>query len=170
MSWKALPPVLGFDIGTACGWALVEADQVRRSGALDLRPGDHPGHRYLKLSRWLAGECWPENLSVAVEDIRSHSRTDKVSGKKFFGTDAAHVYGGLRAIVEGWAASRSIQVFPIGVGTWKAAIGCSGGSHAPKEEVMRAVRLLGHSPRTQDEADAIGVALHAYRAQRARRS
>ncbi len=161
--WRPSLPVLAFDLGTACGWALVEADRVSRSGALDLRPDGHPGSRYLKLIRWLERTAWPERITVALEDVQNHSRLDTVSGKKYFAVHAAHIYGGFRAVVECWAAAIGAEVLPVGVGSWKAAIGARGGPHAAKAEVMRAIRVLGYAPSTQDEADAIGIGLHAFR-------
>lgn len=158
------PPTLGLDIATACGWALAEADRVSRSGAinLSLRPGDHPGMRYLRLARFLQAGPWPAGLRLALEDVRSHTRRDRATGKAFVATTAAHVYGGLRAIAEAWAASEGVPVLPVGVGAWKSGLGLAG-SHATKDEVMARVRLLGYAPATQDEADAIGVALWAWR-------
>ncbi len=148
------------------GWALAVNDAVRISGSLDLslRGSDVPGRRYLRLARWLEREspAWPAPLVVVLEDVRSHERRDKASGKRTFATTAAHVYGGLRAIIEAWAAASNVPVIPVGVGSWKSGIGLPG-SHAPKEMVMERVKLLGHRPTTQDEADAIGVALHGWR-------
>ena len=166
--------VFGFDIGTKFGWASFSGGALLGSGAhdLSLKAGEHPGQRYLRLAKWLdqgatemirkrgAASC---DVLIAYEDVQSHERRDRESGQRWFATTAAHVYGGLRAIVEGWAAARGYDVLPVGVGTWKAALGCTGGSRATKGDVMRCVRLMQISPATQDEADAIGVAFSAER-------
>ena len=163
--------VLGLDIGTHLGWALAVNDTIRRSGSIDLslRAADVPGRRYLRLARWLEREFAPpfdpDPLVVVLEDVRSHEIRDKATGRRSFGTTAAHVYGGLRAIIEAWAAAKGVAVIPVGVGSWKSGIGLPG-AHAPKEAVMARVKLLGYRPGSQDEADAIGVALHGWRAAR----
>ena len=157
-------PVLGLDIATHCGWALVEADRVVRSGCLRMTPrqGDHPGLRYLQFARFLQAGPWPAGVVLAIEDVRSHARRG-AGGVRSFGVTAAHVYGGLRAIAEAWAATGDVSVIPIAVGSWKKGIGCARGAHASKAEVLRQVQLLGYRPASQDEADAIGIALSATR-------
>lgn len=166
------PPVLALDIGTRCGWALAVDDQLVASGGLDLtpRPGDHPGRRYRRLLEWLdaspaltgLGQVMP-GLLLALEDVRNHGRRDAKTGRVVQGVTAAHVYGGLRAVAEAWACARGVSTCPIGVGAWKQSLGLSGGSHASKEAVFAQVVALGYAPRSQDEADAIGIALHAHR-------
>lgn len=158
------PPVLGLDLALACGWALVEGDKVVRSGRWMLAQAEkHPGDRYLALVRALDAGGWPDHLLVAYEDVRSHRQRDKASGREWFATTGAQVYGGLKGIVLAWAARRRHDVKPIGVGSWKSGLGLRSGAHAAKDDVMQRVRLLGFAPVTQDEADAIGIALHAWR-------
>ncbi|MBX6374578.1 MAG: hypothetical protein IRZ13_10140 [Acetobacteraceae bacterium] len=160
------PPVLALDLATACGWALVVDDRVARSGTLRLpAPGadGHPGRRYHDLLAFLRRGDWPEGLALAYEDVRSHQRTERATGRRWFATTAAHVYGGLRAVAEAWAYDIGARCLPVGVGEWKQGLGCAGGSHATKDEVMRRVRLLGFAPASQDEADAIGIGLYAAR-------
>lgn len=166
------PPVLALDIGTRCGWALAVDDKLVASGGLDLtpRPGDHPGRRYQRLQEWLNGSPAISRLGevqagliLALEDVRNHSRRDRATGRVVTGVTAAHVYGGLRAVAEAWAYGRGVSTCPVGVGVWKQTLGLSGGPHATKEAVFERVVALGYAPRSQDEADAIGIALHAHR-------
>ena len=86
-----------------------------------------------------------------------------LSGKTWFATTAVQVYGGLRANIEAWACAGRHDVLSIGVGTWKAALGCASGAHAGKDEVMQCVSLMGLRPAGEDEADACGVAFAAER-------
>jgi len=157
------PPVLALDLATACGWALVEHDRAVRSGALKLGATGHPGQRYHALLAFLRAGPWPPDMVLAYEDVRSHERRERGTGRRWFATQAAHVYGGLRAVAEAWAFGANARCVPVGVGEWKAGLGCAGGSHAPKAEVMKRIRLFGYSPQTQDEADAIGIGLWAAR-------
>ena len=102
--------------------------------------------RYLRFKRWLselrllAGEIH----GVYFEEVRRH-----------LGVDAAHVYGGLLAILTSWCEEKKIPYQGVPVGTIKKFIASKG--NASKEEVIAAIREKGHTPRDDNEADALAL-------------
>ena len=142
--------ILALDLGTQAGWA-VSGNPIT-SGTVNLksRRFEGGGMRFLRFRRWLyeiietAGR--PEE--VVFEEVRRH-----------MGVDAAHVYGGLLAVVSAFCEEREIPYRGIPIGTWKKAL--TGKGNASKDIVMASVRQKGFKPGSQDEADAIGVLLVA---------
>ena len=141
--------VLGVDPGTKTGWAIaVDGDVIKASGTERLRTKGPEGTRYSQLSNFLnvVFDSWPISV-VAVEDVRRH-----------LGTRAAHVYGGLRAVIALEALRRGIEVIPIPVGTVKKR--ATGRGNADKAAMIKAATALLRRPPTDDnEADAVFVAL-----------
>ena len=74
------------------------------------------------------------------------------------GVDAAHVYGGLVATLTAWCEHHGIPYAGVPVGTWKRDL--TGKGNSDKATVMAAVRALGYTPETQDEADALAILHH----------
>lgn len=148
--------VLALDLGTACGWALVDYDPTDmpgieafrpRYGTFDLRAGQHAGGgmRYLKFRREL--DAFKGQVDeVTYEIVRRH-----------VGTAAAHVYGGLLAVLTGWCEENSIPYEGRTVQAIKKYI--SGTGNADKAAVVKAVEQRGFSPKNDNEADAIALLL-----------
>lgn len=136
--------VLGLDLGTRCGWALVEGVQIV-SGVWDLRPRrfEGGGMRMLRLRRHLA-ELAPTR--VFLEEVRRHA-----------GTDAAHVYGGMLGIVSAWCEECGVPYAGVPVGTVKRR--ATGKGNAGKGEMVEAARREFSRPElaSEDEADALWV-------------
>lgn len=102
--------VLAIDPGTHCGWALGLPGGIL-SGTWELKPRrfEGAGMRWVRLRRFLdelAATASPE--MVVVEEVRRH-----------LGTDAAHIYGGIIAVVQAWCEERGIPYSAIPVGTIK---------------------------------------------------
>jgi Holliday junction resolvasome RuvABC endonuclease subunit len=144
--------VLALDLGTTTGWALRTADGAIVSGTASFRPGryDGGGMRYLRFRGWL--EEIADNGGglgmVAFEEVRRHA-----------GTDAAHVHGGLLAILTAWCEQRAIPYQGVPVGTWKRH--ATGKGNAGKEAVIAAIRARGFAPADDNEADALALLLWA---------
>jgi Holliday junction resolvasome RuvABC endonuclease subunit len=142
---------LAFDLGTRCGWAaLVDGHVV--SGAFDLSPrspGEGVGMRYLRFAGELSNlhERFPFQR-VAYEIVRRH-----------MGVQAAHIFGGLEAVLASWCERRGISYKGIGVGVWKKAIGLKG--NADKPTVLAELQRRGFDVDSFDEADAVGILLCA---------
>lgn len=145
--------ILALDPGENLGWALGAADRPNpaRSGQLKLREDrfEGGGIRYLRLLRWL------EKLH---EEIRLDLLVfEKVAAHK--GTDAAHVYGGMVAILTSWAEENGVPYAGIPVGEIKKH--ATGSGNANKDDVLQAMRERGLKPASHDEGDAQAIWLIA---------
>jgi Holliday junction resolvasome RuvABC endonuclease subunit len=147
--------ILGIDPGTNCGWAVVENGKVLASGVWDLKPRRHEGGgmRFVKFRGSLLQiirDMGPPG-SVAYEEVRRHA-----------GTDAAHVYGGIVAMLSSTCEELKLPYIGIPVGTVKKY--ATGKGNADKESMVAAAAgILGRAPKDDNEADAIFVALAAVR-------
>lgn len=136
--------ILALDLGTTTGWAYRGRDGGIASGSVDLSHDRYAGGgmRYLRMQNWLAS--LPKVDVVYFEEVRRH-----------LGTSAAHVYGGLLAVVSLWCEAQGVPYQGVPVGTVKRHV--AGRGNASKGEVMQAVRRLGYEPESHDEADALAV-------------
>jgi Holliday junction resolvasome RuvABC endonuclease subunit len=143
--------ILALDLGTTTGWASLIGGIVH-SGTVSLRPSryDGGGMRYLRFRGWLDSIAEDSGIPAAIhfEEVRRH-----------VGTDAAHVYGGLLAILTAWAEQREIPYQGVPVGTIKRHI--TGKGNADKAAVIAAVRARGFNPADDNEADALAILLWA---------
>jgi Holliday junction resolvasome RuvABC endonuclease subunit len=137
---------LALDLGTQCGWCRGPISGPHPlSGALNLKGGrfDTAGMVYLRFENHLA-EMLQGTDRVVFEEVRRHA-----------GVDAAHRYGGLLAVLLAQCEKRGLPAEGISVGTWKKHATSKG--NASKGEVIRAVQAKDFNPKTEDEADAIGI-------------
>ncbi|WP_428675386.1 hypothetical protein [Reyranella sp.] len=122
------------------------------SGTVSFRPSryDGGGMRYVRFRSWLDGIAEDTHGIAAIqfEEVRRH-----------LSTDAAHVHGGLLAMLTAWCEERSIAYQGVPVGTIKRHI--TGKGNADKAAVIAAVRARGYSPFDDNEADAIAILLWA---------
>ena len=142
--------ILALDLGTTTGWAIHSADGSITSGTQSFKPGrfEGGGMRYLKFKRWL-NEFLPEAVSaVYFEEVRRH-----------LGVDAAHAYGGFLATLTAWCEQNRIPYQGVGVGTIKKS--ATGRGNAGKQEMVEAMRKLGHLPDDDNEADALALLYHS---------
>lgn len=143
--------VLGIDPGTACGWALLDSKGARiASGTWDLKPRRHEGGgmRYLRVRRLVEDVIGTPNgvLAVGYEEVRRHA-----------GTDAAHVYGGIVAMIAAVCEERKTPYMAIPVGTVKRA--ATGKGNADKIAMIEAARKRWVcEPVDDNEADALWIA------------
>lgn len=142
--------ILTLDLGTKCGWCLRQGANTV-SGTWDLKGGryDGGGMRYLRFSAMLDKVYASADIkAIFYEEVRRH-----------IGTDAAHVYGGLQAMLssrcEFWSPKIPYEGVPVA--TIKKFI--AGKGNADKAAVIAAVRLLGFEPGDDNEADAIAIML-----------
>ena len=125
--------VIGIDPGTSCGYSVRTVSGLHDSGVWDLRPKRHEGGgmRFLRLRRYLrelVQNCRPS--VVAYEEVRRH-----------MGTDAAHIYGGIIAVIQE-ECETSVPVIPyqgIPVATVKKF--ATGKGNADKAAMGEAARL-----------------------------
>jgi crossover junction endodeoxyribonuclease RuvC len=142
---------LALDLGTTTGWALrAPAGQINH-GFVSFKSQrfEGGGMRYLRFRRWLtelkATVAAPQGLgAVYFEEVRRH-----------VGVDAAHVYGGLMATLTSWCEHHNIPYQGVPVGTIKKHV--TGRGNASKDEVIAAMRALGHVVTDDNEADALAL-------------
>lgn len=143
---------LGLDLGSTSGWcatasltATPEYGQIKSGGARFL--GD--GRRYLRFQTALVEllEHYRPKV-VFYEQVRIH-----------LGTEAGHVYGGLRAVLGMECERRGIEMIGIDVGSIKKY--ATGKGNADKADMIEACAELGIElkPNEHDIADAVWVVL-----------
>ncbi|MEN8739997.1 MAG: hypothetical protein ABF308_09505 [Phaeobacter gallaeciensis] len=144
--------MLALDLGTTTGWAIRDFDGLITSGTVSFKPSryDGGGMRYLRFTNWLTEL---DRLSgpieaIYYEEVRRHA-----------GTDAAHVFGGLLAVLTSWGELRGVPYQGVPVGTIKKH--ASGKGNAPKQAMIDAARQRGFNPADDNEADAIAILLWA---------
>jgi hypothetical protein len=132
--------VLGYDLGTQCGWARCEINddgqQMWFAGELDLRSRRHEGGgmRFLRFRQQLkeqlagtegqTGIIVPKPVDLVVyEEVARH-----------LGTAAAHIYGGLLAVLQAELEQREIPYEGVPVGTIKKH--ATGKGNAGKELML----------------------------------
>lgn len=144
--------LIALDLGTTTGFALKPTDGAIVSGTVSFRPSryDGGGMRYLRFRGWLDSVAADIGAIATVhhEEIRRH-----------LGTDAAHVYGGLLAILTAWCEQHGIAYQGVPVGTIKRYV--TGKGNANKAAVIAAIRTRGFDPVDDNEADAIAILLWA---------
>lgn len=136
--------LLALDLGTKCGWAtnsnagiahgMQEFKNDRFSGG---------GMRFLKFEKWLLE--LPRPTQVVFEEVRRHAATD-----------AAHVYGGLMAVVTKWCEANKIPYQGVPVGTIKKYF-CKKGNADKKMMVAEAKRRGYKDVDDDNEADALAL-------------
>jgi Holliday junction resolvasome RuvABC endonuclease subunit len=140
--------VLAIDLGTTTGWALRARDSQVAHGFVSFKTQrfEGGGMRYLRFKRWLSevGTLSGEINAVHFEEVRRHA-----------GVDAAHVYGGLMATLTTWCEHHNIPYQGVPVGTIKKH--ATGKGNASKDEVIAAMRAMGHAVTDDNEADALAI-------------
>lgn len=141
--------ILALDLGTTTGFAVSPSIGALVSGTWDNKGGRYEGGgmRYLRFRRQL--DDLHKTLPIEVvyfEEVRRH-----------MGVDAAHVYGGMLAVLSAWGEEHNVPYQGVAIGTWKKWL--TGKGNSSKEEVMAAVKALGYQPSGYDEADALAILL-----------
>jgi Holliday junction resolvasome RuvABC endonuclease subunit len=139
---------LAIDPGTKCGWAIcVDGVYTAETWNLAGRKSDGAGMRYMRLRKSLErilGEF--EIFELAYEEVRGHK-----------GTDAAHVYGGIVAIITTWCEEKKIPYLGVPVGTVKKF--ATGYGNANKDAMVEAARREFEHVSIDDDnqADALWI-------------
>ena len=140
--------ILALDLGTTTGWALRSSDGAITSGSAGFRPQrfEGGGMRFLRFKRWLAElkDMTGGIHALYFEEVRRH-----------VSTDAAHAYGGFLATLTAWCEHHQIPYQGVPVGTIKKH--ATGKGNSSKDDVLSAMRALGHAPVDDNEADALAL-------------
>ncbi len=142
--------ILAIDIGTKTGWAsAIRSGCHINSGCENFTPkpetkkrkAEHPGQRFSSFACWLNEQDIPD--LVVYERVARH-----------VGTRAAHVYGGLLAILMDWACTYEVPIKGVAVTSIKKH--ATGSGRADKQQMMDAASTIAHRGIDDDnEADAI---------------
>lgn len=139
---------LSLDLGTTTGWACTDGKQIL-SGVWMLKGGRYEGGgmRFVRFKSLLEQTHRLRPISrVAYEEVRMHR-----------GVDAAHIYGGLQAVLTSWCEDMKIPYEAIHYAHIKRHM--TGKGNAKKDAMLDAVRAKGFAPKDDNEADAIALAL-----------
>ncbi|ALI55991.1 Holliday junction resolvasome RuvABC endonuclease subunit [Celeribacter marinus] len=144
--------ILALDLGTTTGWAIRGFDGLITSGTVSFKPSryDGGGMRYLRFTNWISEI---DRLSGPIEAIYFEEV------RRHIGTDAAHVFGGLLAVLTSWGELRGVPYQGVPVGTIKRH--ATGKGNSNKQAMVAAARARGFSPADDNEADAIAILLWA---------
>jgi hypothetical protein len=141
--------ILALDLGTKTGWSTNV--NGRRSGtiAFDLRRGESPGMRFLRLRSWLneMGSLLGDLDVIAFE--QAHQR----------GGHATAVAYGLQGEVLAFAAEHGIETMPVHSSSLKKH--ATGSGRASKLDMIEAARARGWNPEDDNEADALHLLSYA---------
>lgn len=151
-------PILALDLGTKCGWALMHEDGRLISGTWNLNKGSR-GEYYYRYGSLLdiLGSLVEQRIlpvtdmppEVYFEDVKRHS-----------GTIAAHVYGGLKAVLHLWGAPLGVEVKGVGVGVIKKH--ATGKGNASKAMMIAAAKeRWGIGIKDDNQADALCLLAYA---------
>ena len=137
---------LALDLGTKTGFALTAAKGVVISGTWDLSDKKDKDARFEHFRRQLdrAHKATPFTR-VAFELVAAHK-----------GTQAAHIYGGFKALLFLWCKDNGLGA-PIGVPVGTLKKYWTGKGNTPKEGMIARARECGYEPNDDNEADAIAL-------------
>jgi len=140
--------ILGIDPGTRCGWAVWHGEVIA-AGTWDLssRRFEGGGMRFLRFEQRFSEALAGVDL-VAFEEVRKH-----------MGVDAAHVYGGIVAVLTKVCEAAGKPYHAIPVGTIKKF--ATGKGNVGKEPMIAAANKkwgLTLGDKDDNEADARWIA------------
>jgi len=143
--------ILAIDPGTRCGWCVRHDAQRVDSGTWELAPRrfEGAGMRYLRFRvqfRELLDQVKPD--AVAFEQVRRH-----------LGVDAAHIYGGIVAVLMEECEARKIPYQGVHVQDVKKL--ATGKGNAKKDAMLAAANerwALALEAKDENEADARWIA------------
>lgn len=142
--------ILNLDLGTKMGFAISQKNKIIKSGSVNFQPTrfQSSDYRFILFKKFLSKHDMLGIDRVFFEEVRKH-----------IGVDAAHCYGGFKAVLTTYCQEKNIPYSGVPVGTIKKSICGNGG--AKKDKVIEAVQNLGYNPVDDNEADAIALALHS---------
>lgn len=154
--------VLGCDVGTSFGWAVLRrGDTLLRSGDAVHRVGSGRwrlpggGSERGKMDRLV-------HLRTHLDDLLVRAAVEVVAYEKVehhVSTWSAQVYGELVGVLRLACADADLPP-PVGLGVGAVKKRLTGRGNAKKDLMVASARpILGRDPVSDDEADALGVAL-----------
>lgn len=135
--------IVALDLATKTGWAcLIEGKVSSGVQVFDLKRGESPGMRFLRLRAWLDEMIVLSGKLDVVVFEQAHHR----------GGAATQLCVGMATEVLAWAAKIGAETMPVHTGTLKKF--ATGKGNAGKPEMIDAAKRMGYSPADDNEADA----------------
>ena len=143
--------ILALDLGTNTGFAIYSGKIKSGTKNFKATRFQSSDRRFVNFRKEL--EAIHKSLILGLrmvyfEEVRRH-----------IGVDAAHCYGGFKAILTTFCEDHEIPYQGVPVGTIKKHI--TGKGNADKLSVIKAVQALGYNPKDDNEADAIALLEYA---------
>lgn len=143
--------LLALDLSTVrVGWTLGAPDcETPRFGGFEPPKDAEPGRKLTKIREWLVGMLQVNDVAyIAYES-------------QFIGANATTgmVLVQLGGVVEQVADQFGVPIGTVAISSWKKEL--TGHGTASKPDVMAVIKGRGWVPKSQDEADALGVWLYA---------
>ncbi len=145
--------ILALDCATKTGWCLLRDGKVYESGVEDFskRRGESNGAMFLRFRHWLTQLVDRDDVHLVVYE-QSHHR----------GGSATEIGVGLTTRVQEICAQVKTEYVPIHTATVKKF--ATGRGNADKGAMVEKAReVLGREPQDDNEADAVMLALLAYK-------
>lgn len=138
--------ILALDLGTKCGFALSAAPGVVISGTWNLSDAKDKEARFMRFREHLDKAHKDYGLTrIGFELVAAHK-----------GTQAAHIYGGFKAVLFNWCKDKGLaKPDGVPVGTLKKY--WCGKGNADKTAMIARAREAGYEPNDDNEADAIAL-------------
>lgn len=149
--------ILALDLGTKTGWALCGLTPLGKrqiqSGVESFAPGrfEGAGMRFLRFGAWLSEmhRIGGGLQALYFEEVRNH-----------VSTDSAHAYGGYMGKMTEWCEVNNVPYQGVPVGTIKKH--ATGKGNASKDQMLAKARERGHTPKDDNEADALAILYWAF--------
>jgi hypothetical protein len=161
--------LVAVDPGTHLGWAVAHADGAIDSGAEHFDPARHEreGMRFLRVRVFLQDLKRGIEARGEVIAYLGYERVNFLPPETKNGrapVKPAHIYGAIWGVMTAWCEANAIPYHGYAPLTLKAEF--VGNHKADKFAVVEALLKRGFAPKSQDEADALGL-LHLLLARRA---
>jgi len=141
--------ILALDLGLKTGWAVWCDDGSVGSGTqiMKRKYSDDYGVRFLLFHSWLTEMKNKYDITeIYYENVVRHT-----------GTQAAHAYGGFKAMMSAWCEHHGIKYVGNGVAVGTIKKHVSGKGNANKNLMIVSVEKLGYKPCDDNEADALAL-------------
>ena len=136
-----------FDLGDHCGWASMNDLGNIHSGMEDLKgkATQSLGVRFIQFEELLRTIFLDKPPKIIYfEEVRRHN-----------GTQAAHIYGGYKAVLVKFCESHGVEYLGIPVGTIKKY--WTGNGAAKKHEMITEAVRRGFVVKSEDQVDALAI-------------
>ena len=133
--------ILALDLGTTTGWAMSHP-VISGTLCFKAKSFESASMRYVHFRNWLHTLARPS--VVYYEEVRAHK-----------GADAAHVYGGMLAVLHMWCEDYDVPYCGVPVGSIKSH--ATGRGNASKDQMIQAAQARGWMPKDDNEADALWI-------------